>query len=219
MNLEGKRTKKGGIFTARGVSYILRNPIYAGYTRWSPEGRNASERRFDPDGFIIAKGTHRPLIREEAYLAASALLSRIGRCEGRNSGKDYMLRGLLKCGNCGSAMVLCHGNILRCANYESCRAPTVSYERVSSTVKSTICELFPTLFVFSHNYHQIMPTSPQYFKKFQSSSSTLLKSKTSIQDFLSSKATEKEKNTLLSVILEKVVFFGESNEIVLHFHK
>ena len=218
LNLDGKVTRKGSRFTPRSVYYILKNPIYAGYTRWSPEGRNASERRFDPDGFIISKGAHTPLIRKDVYLATNSLISRIGKREGNTRGKEYMLRGLLRCGKCGSAMVLCGGNIFRCADYECCHAPTVSAERVNIAVLSAIRALFPTFVIKPPIFKDFISTQTQFEDVLEQICATKAEDKMLLSDFFYSEAPEKAKNTVLSAICEKIVFFGDIGEIIFYFH-
>ncbi len=76
LNAQGYRTRNGKLFEGRTVRYILQNPIYIGYTRWSKDGRMASSRHFDSDNFIIVKGEHEPIISERDFNHAQKRLSR-----------------------------------------------------------------------------------------------------------------------------------------------
>lgn len=221
LNRRGDRTRKGAYFDSRSVSYILNNPIYAGYTRWSRDGRQASERRFDSDRFIIAKGEHTPIISEKDFMTASLLLSSVGEREKKHGGRDYMLRGLLRCGKCGSAMVLCGNKSFRCANYSMCRSPTVSASRAGSAVKEAISQRLPTLSfkmpilennspTFAYSTLQNDSFSPTVPTKFEYEA-------VNISDFLRrSDISESTKNLVLSVIIKKIVFMGEEQMMEIH---
>ena len=74
LNADGYRTRKGNLFESRTVKYILQNPVYAGYIRWSRDGRMASNRHFDSENFIIRKGLHEPIISDDEYTAAQKRL-------------------------------------------------------------------------------------------------------------------------------------------------
>ena len=79
LNADGYRTRKGKLFESRTVKYILKNPVYAGYIRWSKEGRMASNRKFDSENFIISKGSHEPIVSEEAFISAQKKLAEISK--------------------------------------------------------------------------------------------------------------------------------------------
>lgn len=76
LNAQGYRTRNGKLFEGRTVRYILQNPIYVGYTRWSKDGRMASNRKFDSESFITVKGEHEPIISEYEFNLAQKRLSR-----------------------------------------------------------------------------------------------------------------------------------------------
>lgn len=84
LNFEGFRTRKGNLFESRTVKYILQNPVYAGYIRWSREGRMASNRHFDSEKFIISKGVHEPIVSEEVFCAAQKRLATLSK-KGKNA--------------------------------------------------------------------------------------------------------------------------------------
>ena len=75
LNALGYRTRNNKPFEGRGVRYILQNPIYAGYIRWSKDGRMASNRRFDSENFIVVKGEHEPIISNEEFQTAQIRLA------------------------------------------------------------------------------------------------------------------------------------------------
>ena len=77
LNAKGYCTRNGKAFEGRTIRYILQNPVYAGYIRWSKDGRMASNRQFDSDNFIIVKGEHEPIIDDAAFNEAQNRLSRL----------------------------------------------------------------------------------------------------------------------------------------------
>ena len=88
LNDMGYRTRNNKCFDGRGVRYILQNPIYAGYIRWSKDGRMASNRRFDSENFIVVKGEHEPIISDEEFKAAQLRLSRLGKKNKNAAGRS-----------------------------------------------------------------------------------------------------------------------------------
>ena len=88
------QTKAGEMRGARpwtkdAVLRVLRNPVYAGYTRCGDE---------------LYDGEHDAIIDAETWIAAGALLaSRGGPLKSHGRNPDYFLRGLLFCACCGGA--------------------------------------------------------------------------------------------------------------------
>ena len=76
INAQGHHTRNGKQFEGRTIRYVLQNPIYAGYIRWSKDGRMASNRHFDSENFIVVKGEHEPIISDEEFRSAQTRLSR-----------------------------------------------------------------------------------------------------------------------------------------------
>ena len=77
LNANGYSTRNRKAFEGRTIRYILQNPVYAGYIRWSKDGRMASNRQFDSENFIIVKGEHEPIIAETEFKEAQSRLSRL----------------------------------------------------------------------------------------------------------------------------------------------
>jgi len=59
LNSQGIRTRNGSSWSAWSISYILRNPIYAGFTRWSGH---------------ISKSSHPALVSEEKFNRVQEML-------------------------------------------------------------------------------------------------------------------------------------------------
>lgn len=108
----GVKTKRGNVPDNRFVEYILRNPVYIGKIRWNPNGRDANRVRYrDPcEGMILVDGTHEPIISAELFDSVQKRLEagrqKYGRYQRKESQKDWMLRGLLRCGDCGATLVM-----------------------------------------------------------------------------------------------------------------
>ena len=108
LNAMGFRTKKGNKIENRTVEYILNNPVYKGYVRWTPTGKTIGNRNFYSPDTITKKSDHEPIIKEEIFDALQEQLyaDRIRRSTGTRPAetKKHYLSGLLKCGSCGSAL-------------------------------------------------------------------------------------------------------------------
>lgn len=108
LNSLGVRTKKGNKFENRQIEYMLNNPVYKGYVRWTPT-KTVSKRIYDSPDTIITKGEHEPIIPEEKweeahnlYLKRKALHNPYQK---PTEVRKHFLSGILKCGLCGSTLV------------------------------------------------------------------------------------------------------------------
>jgi site-specific DNA recombinase len=84
---------KGIAFSKSELSYILRNPSYAGKVRF--------------DGKLY-QGLHQPIISEEMFSLAQEIHKK--RKLATRMRKDYLFAGLLRCKECGSYMTPCYTN-------------------------------------------------------------------------------------------------------------
>lgn len=107
----GIKTNRGSAPDNRFVSYILKNPVYCGYTRWCPEGRAnyGREPETNAEKIILAKGTHAQIITEEQFNRTQARILEIKERHKKyrrpESSNDWLLKGLIKCDACGSTLV------------------------------------------------------------------------------------------------------------------
>lgn len=110
LNSMGYRTKRGNLFDARGVEYILRNPFYAGKIRWNYTERG---RRLKPaEDVIVVDGRHEPAWSWEHYLEIQKRLDDIAQANKRTAGKKkrdvsachHWLSGILICSSCGKTL-------------------------------------------------------------------------------------------------------------------
>ena len=108
LNSMGFRTKRGNKIENRTVEYILNNPIYKGYVRWTPTGKTVGNRIYDSKDTIIVKSEHELIISEETFDKVNEKLvaDRARRKTGDRPAetKKHYLSGILKCGSCGSTL-------------------------------------------------------------------------------------------------------------------
>jgi site-specific DNA recombinase len=85
-----------------GIRTILKNPAYIGNLVWNRRDGSKKHRPRDEKDWIVVEGAHEPIINRETFDAANGTLQR--RQGVRNPAEDYMLRGLVRCGDCGGGM-------------------------------------------------------------------------------------------------------------------
>lgn len=112
LNDMGLRTRKGGIFTGKGVWQILQNEKYIGTQiygkkEWYKDADNRKMCKDRPkEDWIVYQDAHEPIIDKETFNRVQALLDNnrvvpIGTRKHLNT-----LTGLVKCGNCGWNMAV-----------------------------------------------------------------------------------------------------------------
>lgn len=106
----GVRTRRGSAPSNRWVRYILRNPVYIGKIRWSRDGKidyvHGAEQ--DNDSAVLVDGGFEPIIDGEIFAAVQQKLSRRAGdlpYTRHDQPADWMLKGLVRCSNCGSTLV------------------------------------------------------------------------------------------------------------------
>lgn len=106
---KGIRTRRGNMPDNRWILYILGNPVYIGKVRWSTEGAaNYGRANYCGENVMIVDGKHPPIIDEETWNAVQSRLKERStevKYKRRNS-KMFMLKGLVRCGDCGSTLTL-----------------------------------------------------------------------------------------------------------------
>jgi site-specific DNA recombinase len=144
---KGKRApeKTDGIWRAGRVRNMLRNPAYMGCWEW---GKRSKKRR---SGDTIS-GYCPPIISEEIFTKAGNILIQNQLISTRNSHRQYLLRGLIKCDICGKtfcgsysmvgpnrskekAYYQCNGKTQwRKLGKPRCSAPSLRAEEIESVV-------------------------------------------------------------------------------------
>lgn len=90
LNDQGFRTGRGNPFVGNVVGNMLRRPRYAGYRTHH--------------GQIVGKGDWEPIISQDTYDQALAILTAPGRRHDRGLEPKHLLSGIAVCGRCASAM-------------------------------------------------------------------------------------------------------------------
>ncbi|MCI2001128.1 MAG: recombinase family protein [Clostridia bacterium] len=108
LNAMGVKTKRKNAIENRTVQYILLNPVYIGYLRWTPSGK--TRRNYKNPDTLIVKSTHAPIVSEDIFLAAREKweLNRKKNVPHRRpltEGKHW-LSGLVKCHSCGRSLIV-----------------------------------------------------------------------------------------------------------------
>lgn len=108
MNQMGYRTHRGNVFENRTIQYIINNPVYKGYMRWTP-GKKVRRNFNDPDS-IIAKGNWEPIVPEEIWEAASTRFKNEKKTHYRHKRPDtegiHWLSSMVKCSACGRSLIV-----------------------------------------------------------------------------------------------------------------
>lgn len=106
----GMRTTRGNMPDNRCIEYMLRNPVYTGKIRWSLDGRAASTRHYDNPNIMITEGKHEAIISEDLFNAVQDKLNSqkrmYGKYQRREQAVNYMLKGLVRCSECNSTLIL-----------------------------------------------------------------------------------------------------------------
>ena len=106
LKAKGIKTRKGSDIDTRKLTYILRNPVYKGYTRWTPNKKVCWD--FKNKDTIIAKSNHKAIIEEEVFdkiqLILDELEAKFAKRERPAESTKHWLSGLIKCCDCGSSL-------------------------------------------------------------------------------------------------------------------
>lgn len=143
----GLRTTRGNMPDNRFVEYIIRNPVYIGKIRWCADGRGASKRDYDNPGNIIVDGDHEPIITEDIWNKAQDRVKDIKRKYGRYQRNDqpceFMLKGLLRCSNCGATLTHLSTQCpsMQCHNYSRGKCSVSHCLSIAKANKAVIAAL------------------------------------------------------------------------------
>lgn len=122
LNEEGYRTIQGNKFENRTIEYIIRNPVYIGKLRWTPGGKGSQSHYHSSAEVMVVDGNHKPIISqglwEQAQERVKELKARHKYTRTDAVTNEFMLRGLVRCSNCGATLVLNKShNGLQCYKY------------------------------------------------------------------------------------------------------
>lgn len=97
----------GDVPGAQAVRYILSNPAYCGKIRWSDEEHPAYRSNdYQADLTALVDGKHEPIISAEDFQKVQERLAKKADVKYAREGHPVMmLKGLLRCDNCGGTLV------------------------------------------------------------------------------------------------------------------
>lgn len=146
LNELGIYTAKGHRFENRTVDYILTNPVYTGKLRRSKNGRDPLDRfHQSEENTIIIDGSHTPIIDSDTFERVQekvALTKKHYPKYSRQAPVEFMLKGLVRCSNCGATLTMqARNNGLQCHNYSrgACKVSHfIKLEKLNSLITDKI---------------------------------------------------------------------------------
>jgi site-specific DNA recombinase len=99
LNRNGVNSKKGHLFNASMVMYIVKNPVYHGMLRWNYRHKNG-KRTYEE---ILVMGQHEPIISKEQFERINGKLKERAN-KGFKGHTIYPFSGTLKCKRCGKKL-------------------------------------------------------------------------------------------------------------------
>lgn len=141
LNSMGIRSKRGNNFENRTVEYILSNPVYIGKSRRNLAGKDKKDRFHRGDNVTIVDAMHAPIIELELFDRVQKNLLNLKKIyvpKARTSYTDFMLRGLVRCSNCGSTLTQAvKGKSLQCHKYargQCNKSHSISLSKINNAV-------------------------------------------------------------------------------------
>lgn len=120
----GIKTKDGRTPVAVWVQYILHNPAYIGKIRWSEDGRaDYIHPQAQNENVMLTDGKHEALIDMDMWEKVQERLkarSAEAKYLRKNHAGIFMLKGIIRCGDCGSTLTLVYHRgrpSLQCCGY------------------------------------------------------------------------------------------------------
>lgn len=142
VNNLGFRTKRGGKFENRTIGYILLNPTYIGYVRWTPGEKLEREEMYNNTKSIIEKGEWESIIDEETFKFAHDKLAKYRTFRKPRQPEDSSpwswIKGIVRCKKCGHTLIK-QKNKIRCNGYNKGTCD-VSDELLATEVEELILE-------------------------------------------------------------------------------
>lgn len=105
LNGEERKTKRGGVWTSKTISDIIRNPFYIGTYRYNYR-ESARGKKKDESEWIVIPDNHPAIIKKELWEKCNEIMDK--NALGNNVDKrqrlsPHIFRGLIKCGDCGAS--------------------------------------------------------------------------------------------------------------------
>lgn len=108
------KTHRGNQFENRTIEYILYNPMYIGFARWTPTGKTLSRRIYDSPDTLTVKADVPAIITEELFQQAQEALAKRKKSRKKHSKpvdiQKHWLSGMVHCSNCGATLTYSPAN-------------------------------------------------------------------------------------------------------------
>ncbi len=155
LNAAGVRTHRRNRFENRTIEYILYNPMYVGFVRWTPTGKTLSKRIYDSPDTLTIKGDVPAIISEELFQQAQKVLAQRKKSR-KKHGKPvdvqkHWLSGMVHCSSCGATLTYSPANNgFQCYKYSKgiCKeshyisAPKLEQAVIDALEKQTVTKEF-----------------------------------------------------------------------------
>lgn len=145
LNDMGIKTTKGNSFENRTIEYILTNPVYTGKLRRSRNGRDNLDRFHEnTENTIYVNGNHEPIISDEMFKKAQEkrlTAKKLYKKYDRQAPVEFMLKGMVRCSNCGATLVHSNSQSVQCHNYArgSCKVShNINIKKLNAIVSEKI---------------------------------------------------------------------------------
>lgn len=162
-------TVQGNPFDNRHIKYILANPTYIGKLRWSTDGRLDYRYGHKSDKAVLVDGHFEPLIDLATWEAAQAKLKSISNAmpyTRHEQPVEWMLKGLVRCSNCGATLVYTALKYpsMQCHKYARGQCKTshsLTIKRANTAVIAALEHCVDTGVFPLAPQHNIKPTEPE----------------------------------------------------------
>lgn len=95
----------GYSWTQAYIRRILTNEVYYGAYIWGRHDSNKKWRQRDRSKWVIVEGAHEALVSKEVFDHVQRLMQSRHGVRRAQPGEDYLLRGMVKCMDCGASMI------------------------------------------------------------------------------------------------------------------
>lgn len=102
LNSNNIKTKRGGSWTTKAISDIIRNPFYIGTYRYNYR-ESARGKKKKEEEWVVVEDNHEAIISKELYNKCNSIMDRNAlrsNSKFRANGKTHVFAGLIKCGSC-----------------------------------------------------------------------------------------------------------------------
>lgn len=143
INNLGYKTHRGNKFENRNIEYILTNPVYTGYVRWSPSGK--LKRGQLKEDTIVEKSQHEAIISKEIFDKATEMIAHNKQIHNKyfkeNTRHLHWLNGLIKCKLCGHTLVRNNKDFYQCNGYTKGKCAKSQLVKIGTIEKAILQQI------------------------------------------------------------------------------